>query len=210
MTDLPDGTRPLQAWMAVWTVLSRLLLRPPTRDDLVALRDPGLLAVWPLGRPGFADGLDLLARSSAAGEDAEAVRADHNRLFVGPGHLRAAPYESVHRSEEGLLFDRETHQVRAWYARYGLQAPLLNREPDDHVGLELEFLSHLAGLALAEPERAETILADLGRFVSEHPATWVPGLARLITDGAGTHFYRGVGLLLGATMERTGTAFPGP
>ncbi|MBO2519906.1 MAG: molecular chaperone TorD, partial [Firmicutes bacterium] len=38
--------------------------------------------------------------------------------------------------------------MRNWYARYGLVAEKKGQEPDDHVGLELEFVAHLAGLAL--------------------------------------------------------------
>ena len=41
--------------------------------------------------------------------------------------MRACPWESVHRSEEGLTFEAETLQVRRSYAAVGLQAPALNK-----------------------------------------------------------------------------------
>lgn len=198
----------LHSYMACWTVLSRLLLRPPTEGDLQAVRDPGLLAVWPLGREGFAKGLDFLAASAHDGEGVGEVRSDYLALFVGPGHLLAPPYESVQRGEERLVFDAETLQVRAWYSRFGLEAPRLNQEPDDHVGLELEFLTHLGRLALDQPEEEARVFALLGQFVAEHLGTWAPALASQIQAHAATCFYRGVGHLLGATVARTMEAFP--
>ena len=46
----------------------------------------------------------------------------------------------MHRSREGLVFDVQTLQVRDFYRRFGLQSPLLNKEPDDHVALVVESL----------------------------------------------------------------------
>lgn len=206
----PNEVINLHSYLASWTVLSRLLLRPPTQEDLDSVRTPGLLAAWPLGQDGFADGLSLLGESARDGEDAAAVRSDYLTLFVGPGHAVVSPYESVHRGEEGLVFDTETLQVRVWYSRFGLAAPKLNREPDDHVGLELEFLVHLGQLALTEPEEAERVHGFIGQFVAAHPAAWLPRFADLLTRHAATSFYRGVGHLLRGTIERTTVAFPPP
>ncbi len=187
---------PLEGFSAAWTALSRLLLRPPTASDLASVRDPELLAVWPLARDAATTrGLALLGAST---EDEEQVRRDPHRLFVGPRPAPAPPYESVHRSRERLLFDTETLQVRGWYARFGVRAPRLHAEPDDHVGLELEFLAHLASLGA---------VAELGEFVAEHVATWVPGFAALVVEHAETDFHRGVGHLLAGAIEQTAAEF---
>lgn len=204
----PDATEPLEAFVAAWTALSRLLLRPPSQADLDAVRDPELLAVWPVGGDqATTEGLALLGAST---EDAATVRRDHNRLFVGPGHVLAPPWESVHRGEEHLLFDEPTLQVREWYNRYGLQAPRLNREPDDHVGLELEFCARLGQLALDLPADAPAITADLGLFLTNHVATWVPGFAELVCEHVDTRFHRGLGRLLAGTVTRSVSAFAPP
>ena len=198
---------PLPAFTTAWTVLSRLLLRPPTQLDLDTVRSPDLLAVWPLDHDAAtAEGLALL-RASAEEEDAEMVRADFNRLFVGPARLLAHPWESVHRSEEHLLFDEQTAQVRTWYARYALAVPRLNQAPDDHIGLELEFLAHLGQRALADPEHASDVIADLAAFLSEHPAVWAPGFADLVSSRAEGPFYQGVGRLLTGTITQSVAAF---
>ncbi|MBB1509660.1 molecular chaperone [Tessaracoccus sp. MC1756] len=185
------------------TVISRLLLAPPSEDALRQLRDPDLLAEWPTPE-GADEGLRLLARSA---ESVEEVRIDHQRLFGGAGPAKANPFESVHRSREGLKFEAETLQVRAAYRRLGLQAPLLHKEPDDHIGLELEFVAtayQRAAELLDEGEEADEVLAVAQDFIRDHLQQWVPQLFDLVVERAETDFYRGVGHLGGALLRTLG------
>ncbi|AQP45226.1 TorD/DmsD family molecular chaperone [Tessaracoccus flavus] len=186
---------------AALTVLSRLLLTAPSADVVAALRDPERLADWPTPE-GAQEGLELLAASR---EDDEAIRIDHQRLFGGAGRAKANPFESVHRSREGLKFEAETLQVRAAYRELGLQAPRLNKEPDDHIGLELEFVAaaYLRAVELLDAgESAQDVLAVADRFIRDHLVQWAPNLFRMVVEGAETDFYRGVGYLGGALMEQ--------
>lgn len=135
--------------------------------------------------------------ASQPGDTTDDIAVDHARLFVGPGHLLAAPYESVHLSYEGLLFDEQTLRVRDWYRRYGLAAPRQSKEPDDHIGLELEFLAQLLAWALeaiddeAADDAAHFASAAL-TFADEHVSQWAPDLFGLIRTHARTAFYRAV------------------
>ena len=110
------------------TALAGLLLKPVAGEVLDHIRDAGMLADWPSqSEPASAEGLALLAESLAAGEAEVDIRQDYNQLFVGPERMTAPPYESVHRSQERLIFEQETFLVRAAYAEFGLAAPRLNR-----------------------------------------------------------------------------------
>jgi TorA maturation chaperone TorD len=106
-----------------------------------------------------------------------------------------------------LLFQRKTFQVRDWYARFGLTVPNLHREPDDHIGLELSFLAHLAELALRaiqahEQERFQEALEAQRRFLAEHVLTWGPGWCSRVEATSASEFYRGLALLArGALSE---------
>ena len=92
----------------------------------------------------------------------------------------APPWESVYFSPDRLVFQQETFQVRAWYTRFGLQSANHNKEPDDHISVELEFVAHLAELGLRAlqacdrerfhetPEAQSGFLAEAAAVVRQH------------------------------------------
>lgn len=144
--------------------------------------------------------------------DADLV-GDFTHLYVGPGRMAACPWESVHRSEEGLTFEAETLQVREAYAAAGLQAPALNREPDDHIGLELAFVGELSVAALdargrGDREAEEFALGLAGRFHREHPGVWGPWFADLVIEHARTDLHRASGYLLRGALPQFGRILP--
>lgn len=138
-------------------------------------------------------------------EDAfDALRADYNRLFFGPGQIEAPLWESVHFNEERLLFQEQTAQVRRWYERYGLAPVSTAREPEDHLGLELAFIAQLAAQGLQAldsqpPAAVAELLAAQRQFLAEHPLQWVPTWYGLVDRQARTEFWRAIAqLTLGA------------
>lgn len=206
--DWLDGTA------AACAVLSNLLLRTEAAGQMLDNLEPGSVDEWPVVRnAATVAGLEAWAATLASPPAAEDLRADFQQLFIGPGPMSACPYESVHRSKEGLSFELETHQVRHAYAEFGLQAPALNREPDDHVGLELAFIGELSVAAMnalddGDVEAAQQLVAGAGRFVQDHLAEWVPGFADMVRVSARTSFYGGVGWLLRGAVEDFATGFP--
>jgi putative dimethyl sulfoxide reductase chaperone len=157
-------------------------------------------------QPEVVAGLSLLQtwcganRGGLTLEAFDALRVDYTRLFIGPGKLLAPPWESIAFCEEQLVFQRETLEVREWYARYGLELINLHKEPDDHIGLELEFIAHLAKLGLQaleanDSKRFHELLDAQRQFLTEHPLRWAMEWANLVEQNAYTEFYRGVALL---------------
>lgn len=206
----------LDAVASACALLSNLFLRKEAAPAVVTNLTPADVAAWPLERDAdTAAGLSLLAGALGA-PDADrtaALAADYTQLFVGPGAMGACPWESVHRSEEGLTFEAETLQVRRAYAAAGLQAPAFNREPDDHIGLELAFVGELAVAALDARERGDAdgesfALGAAGRFVREHPGVWGPAFAGLVIAGATTDLYRAAGHLLRGALPQFARILP--
>lgn len=213
------GTR-LDSFAAAYAFLSRLLLAPADAELCARVAAPGLLAEWPLEHDApTAHGLELLGRSvgTVAGVEAEdlaAVQRDYQALFVGPGHLLAAPYESVHRTQDRLLFDEPTLKVRAAYRAFGLEAPRLHREPDDHLGLELHFLSVLCeraldALAQGDEPLLDSLFAAHSAFLTDHVLAWAPEVLDLVTENAGTDFYRATAALTQGALEQAKACFVG-
>ena len=135
------------------------------------------------------------------------LRTDYTHMFVGVGKVLVPVWESVYLNEDRLVFQEETLKVRQWYRRFNLESEKLHQEPDDHIGLELLFLGHLAGLGLEALEKQdkktlEEIMNAQRDFLDEHLLRWVFIWEELLLKEARTDFYRGIGMLaVGAVVE---------
>jgi putative dimethyl sulfoxide reductase chaperone len=148
------------------------------------------------------------AKTDLPGDGIEALKSDYTVLFIGLGSPLAPPWESVYRDEEHLLFQEETLQVRGWYRRFGLVAEKLGNEPDDHIGLELGFISHLAALAVAaidkaNPEEAQQMLAAQASFLKEHVFHWAWLWCQDVIEHGSSDLYRGAALVLRGALAET-------
>ena len=119
-------------------------------------------------------------------------------MFIGPDKLVAPPWESAYANEERLLFQEQTVAVRKVFRAYGFANPGAPMEPDDHIGLELDFMYRTCCLAMETSSAADlaTICRDQLSFVKEHLLTWVPAFAADVAGGARTGFYRGMAHML--------------
>jgi TorA maturation chaperone TorD len=201
----------LDAYAAACAFLSRLFLEPVDEPLLTALRDGPVLADWPMDKdPDTLRGIRGL--QAATGTPLGLLLVDHRDLFEGPDHVLACPYESVYLSEEHLTFEEQTLAVRAFYNQFGVQAPSVGREPDDHIGLELSFISHLAlmGLDAIEASDADSetaMIASIGDFLENHLLRWVDDCLDRVVENATTDFYRGLGHLTRGTVRQLQATF---
>ena len=139
----------------------------------------------------------LLGQPATEVEAAEAAR-DFQRLLEGPEKPLCPPWESAWMSEDDLLFQRETLEVRACYRRRGLAIAGTGREPEDHIAFELAFCAFLLdSLADAEGEdEARSLAADIRAFHEEHLGRWGAGWARSLAERADTRYWRELAALL--------------
>ena len=204
----------LDAYAGACTFLSRLFLAPVDESLITTLRDGPVLTEWPLEvDEDTARGLQTLRAGTKAALDVLLI--DHRDLFEGPDHVLACPYESVYLSDEHLTFEEQTLAVRAFYNRFDVEAPSFGKEPDDHIGLELSFISHLCVLGLdaieASDANAETaIIASIGDFLEQHLLRWVDDCLDRVVDHATTDFYRGLGHLTRGTVHQLRATFAAP
>ncbi len=103
---------------------------------------------------------------------------EYNRLFVGPGKLLAPPYESAYRNAQGLVMQEETLLVRQFYLQAGIEVSNKNAIPDDHLGLEFEFICYLLSregerLQADDSSTANRYAALYQEFCQQHILSWV-------------------------------------
>ena len=181
---------------AAFATLGRLHLQSPDQETLDQLKE--LLDEWPLEATGDTQfGLDQIRASFEKGETVAEIRRDHNLLYGVTAGAKVPPYESVHRNQDRLVFDTETLEVRAEYRKLGLQAPKLNQEPDDHIGLEFNFIAQSCLRSLDALDQGSTTDASryygIGAvFMTQHIMEWAPQMLETAAEAADTSFYSGI------------------
>src|SRR5512141_200255 len=109
--------------MLIFGVLGKALYTFPERAWMQALADEDIFSEAPFAadEPDVAAGLARLrewTRGQGGGiSDAvfDDLRADYTRLFIGPGEVQVAPWESVYFSKDNLIFPKEPLEVREWF-----------------------------------------------------------------------------------------------
>ena len=144
---------------------------------------------------------------TADGRDvADVLGGLYGRLFVGPGTIEAAPWESAHLAAERMLFQASTLEVRKAYVQQGLIPQNYPHVADDHLAIELDFMRLLARRAADafckgdEPAAAESLQASQ-RFLGDHLLAWAPSLCRALEVSAPESVYAKAACVLERFMK---------
>jgi len=202
--------------LLMFTLLGKMLLQIPEKSWLQPILDEALFSDVPFAEQqvDVRQGLALFAQWSQqcdgtiTPQGLTDLKADHTRLFTGLANIPVAPWESVFFTEERLVFQKQTQDVRDWYQRYGMTVVSGQyKEPEDHIGLELTFMAHLAKIGLAalaaqnQPE-FEQALAAQREFAQKHLFLWAPLWCSLIQAHAKSDFYRSLAqIVYGMLLE---------
>jgi TorA maturation chaperone TorD len=200
-----DWETTLTGEMLMCGLLAKILLSIPERDWIDPLTRDEVFTEIPFGteQMDIKDGQKELAewsdfhRDGIGDQELKDVQVDYTRLFTGMRNLPVVPWESVYLSDERLVFQESTLKVRSWYRQYGLESIDLYKEPDDHIGLEISFVGHLAKLALTayesrDEEKMEMLLSAQRDFLNQHLILWGPLWSTLMIEHARTNFYQGI------------------
>lgn len=206
--------------MLVCGLLAKALYGSPDPAWLSSLRRNRIFDAIPFAAdlPETAAALDVLRGWSAkdsgdlAPIEIEALEDDYTRLFVGPGRLLAAPWESVYTNKDRAVFQIQTASVKNWYLRFDLALASQYNEPADHVGLQFAFIAHLSNLIITaagarDGEQVEKLLAAQRGFLAQHMSLWIPRWSSDVNQYAKTEFYRGMALLARSTIAEVNSFF---
>jgi TorA maturation chaperone TorD len=182
--------------------LSSFYLIKPDRTFLEDLRH-GMAVLDEQSDHDFARGLKTLG-DALNGSDTEQLAGrlavEFTRLFRGikEGYGPPPPFESVYR-ESGLIGEI-TLAVITRYHEAGFGAIDESTGPQDHIGVELKFMSLLCykernAWAQEQTDEAIVSLKLQKRFLDEHLLCWVPSYCRRIQEETKESFYSGVAML---------------
>jgi TorA maturation chaperone TorD len=202
-TSWPGGLAPEHvARLRCYALLARAMQRPlDPSDSSDWLEVLGTLADSSRSQERARADLGPAARQLAAeimhlGRDDTAwdgVRRQYLRLFVGPYHVPAPPYESVYSTPQRLVMQEPATEVRRAYAEAGFTVRRRDEVPDDHLACELEFAGLLLARALlagvADPALKAQSWESYLAFLTSHPLRWVPDLCRDIQAAKPGEFF---------------------
>ena len=202
------------------------LLKPMTQTSDVGL-DPAFWEAFPTFGGSEVAGVcaalaayALAAREAAASDGRDAVECcavEYTRLFVGPPRPAAAPWETMYRGGAAVGgatvgFGQATFEMRALLREAGLEVKNENNQYEDHIGIELLYLSALCARAAegeegAVEEKAAPATTDpsaaaaatvaeaeslsvaegsaagkVASFIEAHPLAWLSSLRAAVED----------------------------
>ena len=129
----------------------------------------------------------------------EMMKNDFISLFTEPSGPSAAPVESVyHKKSEGRHED-----VSGFYSSYGWRSKFRNHYPDDHLGVELLFLTLLIEKYIELDDEACNVEMrnEIKRFLNQHLLSWLPDWHDIVQKKAVSLSYKGISSLILACVE---------
>jgi TorA maturation chaperone TorD len=209
MTAMDSGTVLLAARAATYRIVQNLFGNEPDIEFLTKLagsKTREVLAIFSQGEGEYGCALEKLYAVLYEGlEDSEAfeTKLENNftRLFIGPGNVEAAPWESLYMGNESTLFQLSTLEVRKVYVAQGFIPRQYPNVADDHIALELDFMAALAKRAEVsfvegDYQRAAEYLVVSKDFLEQRLLVWVPTFVRTLHAAKSSYFYRDIGGLL--------------
>lgn len=190
----------LRGQLVLYDLLRRLFLSGPSPDLIQAISAVDRTS---LGLPKHLDN-DLGKMQEVVDANlerreswSESLLVEFTRLLVGPGETPVVPYGSFYLSPTRNLMTEETLAVRAFYLGAGMAVQNLNQVPDDHLGIELEFLYWLTRQADDGAQEARGHFLDLrDSFILDHYSKWVPEFADALDRATAEPFFQAVAAVL--------------
>lgn len=136
----------------------------------------------------------------------EDLSVEFARLFLGPKNPPAVPYASFYLSESKTVMTDVTSNVRKRYLDAGMAVKDLYSTPDDHIGIELEFISYLTEKIIdlyedGNQAEASKLFEIRNNFIKEHMSLWIPLFVEKILEFSKEIYYKGAAIILEEVVE---------
>lgn len=181
-----------------------MIMYEPNEECIVDFWQQGIIKRLPVAssNPNFMKAAAQLRESCTdKAQCLKELRDDYNRLFAGNGKPLAPAYESIYKPESKSLQNAAT--VTDFYNSYGWVSKYKSEISDDHLGVELLFLTILVEkyLFLDDQVCLIEIRNEIRRFIEDHIFPWIPLWNKKMQESAGTLCYKGIATLIYACVQ---------
>jgi putative dimethyl sulfoxide reductase chaperone len=196
----------LKGYNMLFYFAGSMVLHEPSEECIVDFWERGILKNLPVSssNPTFVKAASQLRESfidkSTFGK---LLHEDYLRLFTRPVPVLAPAFESQYTKH---LFEAKGYHsanVTEFYNSYGWTSRFKGKINDDHIGIELLFLTLLIDKYLVLDDEAcrGEMKKEIRRFINHHILSWVPQWNKRIQDNANTLSFKGIGNLILACSE---------
>lgn len=129
------------------------------------------------------------------------MREDYLKLFARPDSVAPA-YESLYRNHAPAGKFR-SENVSDFYSAYGWESRFKGKINDDHLGVELLFLTLMIEKYLEFDDEAcqREMKNEIKRFIHDHILSWISKWNKDVQTHSSTLSFKGVGTLIIACCE---------
>ena len=181
-------------------------MHEPSEECIVDFWEKGILKSLPVSssNPNFVKAASQL-RESFVDKTVfgKLLHEDFLRLFTSNSHSLAPAYESKYRNELTEYSHFNPSHVTEFYNSYGWKSKFKGRIDDDHLGIELLFLTLLIDRYIILDDEAcrGEMRKEIRRFINTHILSWVPVWNNKVQIHANTLSFKGIGNLILACSE---------
>jgi TorA-specific chaperone len=183
-----------------------MIMYEPAEECIVDFWRDGILKKLPVSssNPLFMKAASQLREScNDKSSTTDAMSKDYIRLFSSEIMPLAPVHESLYNkspSESGISGIQE---VSEFYDSYGWRPKFRPEKKDDHLGVELLFLTKLVEkyIMLDDEACSREMRYEIKRFIGQHLLSWIPEWYNKVQENSLTLGYKGISALILAVSE---------
>lgn len=194
----------LKGYNMLFYFAGSMIMHEPSEECIVDFWERGILRNLPVSsaNPNFVRAASQL-RESFVDKIlfGKRLHEDFLKLFSQNSPALAPAYESHYVKEANVGFNKP--HITEFYDSYGWKSKFKGKIADDHLGIELLFLTLLIDkyLILDDDVCREEMRKEIKRFIRSHILSWVPMWNNQVQIHANTLSFKGIGNLILACSE---------
>lgn len=202
--DVNNQNNVLKGYNMLLYFAGSMIMFEPNEECITDFWTKGILRNLPVSskNPNFIKAASQLRDScSDLSFSGRSMHDDYKRLFTGKDEALAPAFESVYKNHTPP--GQKAEAVSEFYKAYGWESKFKGKISDDHLGIEILFLTLMIEKYLEFDDEAcrREMRNEIRRFINKHILSWIPEWNKDIQVHSKTLSFKGVGTLILACSE---------
>lgn len=210
--DINNQNNVLKGYNMLLYFAGSMIMFEPNEECITDFWTKGILRNLPVSstNPNFIKAASQLRDScNDSNFSGKTMHEDYQRLFSGGNKALAPALESIYKNHTPP--GQKPESVSDFYKAYGWVSRFKEKIADDHLGIEILFLTLMIEKYLEFDDDAckREMGNEIGRFIKKHILSWIPEWHKDMQAHSKTLSFKGVGTLILACSEDLLTIFTG-